>query len=154
MTTWSAPPVTGMAWEARRAELRTVAAGPRADLRAVRELLALQSSDWAFLVSRNLAEPYGRERATAHRAQLEAALAEPGASEPALRNLAPDASPAALLEPQASDGCVSLDSIDKEGGKAGVAVRPLSLGEMDDDRDIRGVQPSRSMRDTRADRDG
>ncbi len=99
LTTWSSSPVTDMAWSARDAELRTVAAGPAADARAVRELLALQSSDWAFLVSQNLAEPYGRERAAAHRAALDAALAAPGTLDPALHNLAPDASPAALLAP-------------------------------------------------------
>jgi 1,4-alpha-glucan branching enzyme len=65
----------------------------------VRELLALQSSDWAFLVSRDLAEPYGRERAGAHRAALDAALAAPGAHDRAVRNLAPEASLAALREP-------------------------------------------------------
>jgi len=99
LTTWSAAPVASMAWSARDAELRTVAAGAGADLRAVRELLALQSSDWAFLVERDLAEPYGRERAAAHRAALDAALAAPGTLAAGLRNLAPDASAAALLEP-------------------------------------------------------
>ena len=99
LATWSAPPVAGMAWDARDAELRAVAAGARLDARAVRELLALQSSDWAFLVGRDLAEPYGRERAAGHRAAFHAALRAPGASDGALRNLAPDASPAALLEP-------------------------------------------------------
>jgi 1,4-alpha-glucan branching enzyme len=88
-----------MAWSARDAELRAIAAGAAIDARAVRELLALQSSDWAFLVSRDLAEPYGRERAAGHRAAFDAALARPGAAVPAPRNLAPDATPAALLEP-------------------------------------------------------
>jgi 1,4-alpha-glucan branching enzyme len=99
LATWSAPPVARMAWDARDGELRAVAAGAAVDERAVRELLALQSSDWAFLVSRDLAEPYGRERAAGHRAALEAALREPGILAPTLRNLAPDASRAALLEP-------------------------------------------------------
>ncbi|MEY2517618.1 MAG: 1,4-alpha-glucan branching enzyme, partial [bacterium] len=99
LTTWSAPPVAEMAWSARDGELRTVAAGHGADPRAVRELLALQSSDWAFLVARDLAEPYGRERAAGHRAALDAALAAPGTLDPRLRNLAPEASAAALLEP-------------------------------------------------------
>ena len=104
LTTWSAPPVTAMAWDARDAELRTVAAargcdGGRADARAVRELLALQSSDWAFLVSQNLAEPYGRERAAQHRAALDAALAAPpGTHDPRVRNLAPYLTSAALPE--------------------------------------------------------
>jgi 1,4-alpha-glucan branching enzyme len=99
LSTWSAPPVARMAWSARDAELRTLAAGRGADARAVRELLALQSSDWAFLVARDLAEPYGRERAAGHRAALDAALAAPGTLAPRLRSLAPDAASAALLEP-------------------------------------------------------
>ncbi|MEA2221144.1 MAG: 1,4-alpha-glucan branching enzyme [Solirubrobacteraceae bacterium] len=99
LSTWSAGAVAQMAWDARDAELRTVAAGAGADARAVRELLALQSSDWAFLVARDLAEPYGRARAAGHRAALDAALAAPGTLDPAVRHLAPDASPAALLEP-------------------------------------------------------
>ena len=101
LTTWSAPPVTAMAWDARDAELRSVAAARAAgaaDARAVRELLALQSSDWAFLASQNLAEPYGRERAARHRAALAAALDAPGAHDPHVRNLAPYAASAALLE--------------------------------------------------------
>jgi 1,4-alpha-glucan branching enzyme len=99
LTTWSAPPVAGLAWSARDGELRAIAAGDGADARAVRELLALQSSDWAFLVVRGLAEPYGRERAAGHRAALDAALASPGTLPARLHNLAPDASSAALLEP-------------------------------------------------------
>jgi 1,4-alpha-glucan branching enzyme len=99
LSTWSAPPVADMAWSARDGELRTVAAGGAADPRAVRELLALQSSDWAFLVARELAAPYGRARAAGHRAALDAALAAPGTLDPRLRGLAPDVSPAALLEP-------------------------------------------------------
>jgi 1,4-alpha-glucan branching enzyme len=101
LATWSAPPVTQMAWSARDAELRTVAAARAggADARAVRELLALQSSDWAFLVSRELAEPYGRERAAQHRQALDAALAAPCTHDALLRNLAPQAAPAALREP-------------------------------------------------------
>jgi 1,4-alpha-glucan branching enzyme len=99
LTTWSAPPVAGMAWSARDAELRAVGAGAAVGARAVRELLALQSSDWAFLASRDLAAPYGRERAAAHRAAFDAALARPGACGGSVRNLAPDASPAPLREP-------------------------------------------------------
>jgi 1,4-alpha-glucan branching enzyme len=101
LTTWSAPPVTELAWSARDAELRTVAAARAgaADERAVRELLALQSSDWAFLVSTDLAAAYGRERSAHHRAALDAALAHPGAHEPAVRNLAPWASAGPLREP-------------------------------------------------------
>jgi 1,4-alpha-glucan branching enzyme len=100
LSTWDGPRVADLAWAARDAELRVVAAGARVSARAVRELLALQSGDWAFLVSRDLAEPYARERATGHRRALDEALAGlPGAAAPELRNLAPGASPAALLVP-------------------------------------------------------
>ena len=61
----------------------------------MRELLALQASDWAFLATRELAADYPRERASAHAAALrmaleaarDPALADP---DPALRSLAPD----------------------------------------------------------------
>jgi 1,4-alpha-glucan branching enzyme len=99
LTTWSSPPVADIAWITRDAELRTVAAGAGADPRAGRELLALQSSDWAFLVARDLAEPYGRERVAAHREALDVALAAPGRGPAELRNLAPDIASAALLGP-------------------------------------------------------
>jgi 1,4-alpha-glucan branching enzyme len=56
----------------------------------LRELLALQSSDWAFLAGAGTAGEYPRERAGAHAAALAHAL-EPGAVlEPTLRNLAPE----------------------------------------------------------------
>jgi 1,4-alpha-glucan branching enzyme len=99
LTTWSAPPVSAMAWSVRDAELRTIAGGGAADERAARELLALQSSDWAFLVSQDLAEPYGRERAAGHRAALDAALHAPGGHEPGVRSLAPDMTTGVLREP-------------------------------------------------------
>jgi 1,4-alpha-glucan branching enzyme len=97
--TWDGPQVADMAFAARDAELRLVAAGPGADLRAVRELLALQSSDWAFLVTRDIAGSYPRERFAAHVAALDAALAAPGSQDPAVRHLAPFADPAMLLVP-------------------------------------------------------
>jgi 1,4-alpha-glucan branching enzyme len=89
LRTWSAPPAAGLASRARSAELRVLASGRPSD-RAVRELMALQSSDWAFLVTRGLAGDYPRERADGHARALAAALdADPGA-EQALRSLAPD----------------------------------------------------------------
>jgi len=97
--TWSGPQVADIAFTTRDAELRVLAAGHEADARAVRELLALQSSDWAFLATRETAGPYPRERVAAHRAALDAALAAPGEHEPTVRALAPHASPALLLEP-------------------------------------------------------
>jgi 1,4-alpha-glucan branching enzyme len=97
--TWDGPQTADLAFAARAAELRVVAAGGGADARAVRELLALQSSDWAFLVTRDISGPYPRERAAGHLAALHHALAAPGAEEPALRALAPFADPAMLLVP-------------------------------------------------------
>jgi len=100
LSTWSAPVVGELAFGAREAELEVLRAGPRASRAAVRELLALQSSDWAFLISRELAESYGRERFGAHRAQLKRALADERvpAGDPQ-RNLAVDAHPSMLLVP-------------------------------------------------------
>jgi 1,4-alpha-glucan branching enzyme len=72
LSTWDAPAVAEFAFAARAAELRTVAAaasgfGSREALaRAARELLALQSSDWAFMRSRGLAGDYPRERVRNH----------------------------------------------------------------------------------------
>jgi 1,4-alpha-glucan branching enzyme len=97
--TWDGPQVADLAFATRAAELRTVAAGGAADARAIRELLALQSSDWAFLVTRDISGPYPRERADGHLAALATALATPGESDPALRSLAPFADPAMLLVP-------------------------------------------------------
>ena len=58
---------------------------------------ALQSSDWAFLVHRDLASAYGHARAQAHRESLDSELASLGSAPPELRNLAPFASVAPLL---------------------------------------------------------
>ncbi len=98
LSTWDSPRVADLAWSARDAELRAVAAGADLSPLAVRELLALQSSDWAFVVTQAYAEPYGRERAAAHRAAFDAALAG-GGDEAAIRNLAPNATAAPLLTP-------------------------------------------------------
>jgi 1,4-alpha-glucan branching enzyme len=89
LTTWSAPPAAELAWRARAAELRVLGRGSHAAVRALRELLALQASDWAFGVARETAGPYSRERADGHAAQLERAFADPAGIAPALRNLAP-----------------------------------------------------------------
>ena len=73
LRTWSAPPVAELAFTPRRAELELHRA-PDPSLRAQRELLALQSSDWAFLAYRGTAGDYPRERAAGHRD-----TADPGA---------------------------------------------------------------------------
>jgi 1,4-alpha-glucan branching enzyme len=88
LRTWSAPAAGGLAWAARAAELQAFTGGREPGPRALRELLALQSSDWAFLVSAGTAGDYPARRAAAHREAFAAALADPGA-EPALRHLAP-----------------------------------------------------------------
>ena len=41
----------------------------------MRELLALQASDWPFMVSREIAAPYAHERFEGHRQALARALA-------------------------------------------------------------------------------
>jgi len=97
LSTWSAPAVADLAWGARDAELRVVAAGPKASERALRELLAVQSSDWAFMVARGLAAPYGRERHREHAAGVRRAIG--GELDSRVRNLAPDLSPASALQP-------------------------------------------------------
>ncbi|HEV3228464.1 MAG TPA: 1,4-alpha-glucan branching protein domain-containing protein [Solirubrobacteraceae bacterium] len=136
LTTWDGPAVADLAWRARAAELRVVAErqgggaerdGARAErdgARAERELLALQSSDWAFMVTRELAGPYPLERSDGHARALESALrngrgperargerdggspapsgADPpsvGSRAPGIRNLAAHATPAPLLAP-------------------------------------------------------
>jgi 1,4-alpha-glucan branching enzyme len=98
LSTWSAPAVAEMAFGARACELEVLAAGARVGSAALRELLALQASDWAFLVSRDLAAPYGWERFEGHRRALARALAAGGEAEPAgLRNLAVNIRDASLL---------------------------------------------------------
>jgi len=97
LSTWSGAGVEDFAWRARRAELEVLRAGSEATPRAVRELLALQSSDWAFLVHRDLAAAYGHERAAGHRDLLSQELASLGSEATELRNLAPYATVAPLL---------------------------------------------------------
>jgi 1,4-alpha-glucan branching enzyme len=110
LSTWDSPRAGELAVAARRAELRTVAAAaratePRAALeRAARELLAMQASDWAFMVTRELAGDYPSKRMEHHGRELDAALAsleggEGAAPEPELRGLAPDLDLAALTTP-------------------------------------------------------
>jgi 1,4-alpha-glucan branching enzyme len=108
-TTWDSPPVAQLAFEARAAELRTVAAvarhgAPHTALeRAARELLAMQASDWAFMVTRELAADYPTERMRLHGAALDAALAaltdSAAAPDPSLRALAPHLDLAPLTSP-------------------------------------------------------
>jgi 1,4-alpha-glucan branching enzyme len=97
LSTWSGPGVADVAFAARDAELRVLAQGPAAGKRALRELLAVQASDWAFLASREAAGPYARDRHRGHLEALDAALADGGDQQ--VRNLAADISHAPLLAP-------------------------------------------------------
>ncbi|MBM3668163.1 MAG: DUF1957 domain-containing protein, partial [Actinobacteria bacterium] len=67
--------------------------------RAARELLAVQSSDWAFMDHRRQAGDYPYSRVTAHSQDLVEAIARPERADPRVRGLAPDLSLAPLLEP-------------------------------------------------------
>jgi 1,4-alpha-glucan branching enzyme len=91
LRTWSGPAVADLAWRARTAELRVLAGGQAPAERALRELLALQSSDWAFLATRQTAGEYPRRRAREHADALRRVLDDPRAeADPRLRNLAPE----------------------------------------------------------------
>jgi 1,4-alpha-glucan branching enzyme len=94
-STWAAAPVAGLRRQAETAEIALLAAihpgtGDDRLLRAARELLALQASDWAFLATRGTAGDYPRERAASHAEGVERALAPTSRPSPHLRNLAPD----------------------------------------------------------------
>jgi 1,4-alpha-glucan branching enzyme len=105
LRTWDSARVADLAWGARRGELRLLRAiaeglGPAAAMRAARELLALQSSDWAFLDGRRQAGEYAFLRAINHsRAMLEAIDSSAPYPEPRMRALAPDLNLAPLLRP-------------------------------------------------------
>jgi 1,4-alpha-glucan branching enzyme len=100
LSTWSGPAVAEIAFSVRRAELEVLRAGHDAGGAAVRELLALQASDWPFMVTRQMAVPYALERIEGHAERLRQALQDgAGAGEAALRNLAVDTHPASLLTP-------------------------------------------------------
>jgi 1,4-alpha-glucan branching enzyme len=109
LSTWDSPAVAELAWRARDAELRTVSAAasahepPEALQRAARELLALQSSDWAFQMTRELAADYPLLRVQGHAEGVDASLAALTDSAPvpeaALRGLAPDLVLAPLVAP-------------------------------------------------------
>ena len=100
LSTWSGPVVAEMAFATRAAELELLVRAQRADAASVRELLALQASDWAFMISRELAVPYARERFDGHLRALAAGSARgEHASLAGVRNLAVDADPAHALAP-------------------------------------------------------
>jgi 1,4-alpha-glucan branching enzyme len=102
--TWDSPAVADLAWGARCMELRllrALSAGLDSDaaIRAARELLAAQASDWAFLDKRGQAGDYAYQRATDHARALLEAIDCGSVTDPRMRSLAPDLSLAPLLEP-------------------------------------------------------
>ena len=104
LRTWDSPPVEDLAWGARRLELRVARAlsaglGGAAAERAVRELLAAQSSDWAFLDQRRQAGDYAYLRAISHSHAALEAIDSPAIADPRMRALAPDLSLSPLLLP-------------------------------------------------------
>lgn len=105
LRTWDSPEVADLTWAARGLELRLLREvgsgrlGGDSLLRAARELLALQASDWAFLDYTRQAGDYPYERAMRHSRALFEAIDSASKPAPSLRNLAPDLSPAPLLEP-------------------------------------------------------
>ena len=96
LSTWSSPAAGGLAWRQRAAELAVLTAADRVSDVALRELLALQASDWAFLITRGTAGDYPAERVAGHEARLHAALAGEGDGP---RNLAVHVDGASLYEP-------------------------------------------------------
>ncbi len=104
LSTWDSPAVADLAWGARRLELRLLRAlssGLHGDgaLRAARELLAVQASDWAFLDQRGQAGDYAYQRAISHSEAALEAIDSPTIADPRLRALAPDLSISPLLQP-------------------------------------------------------
>ncbi|MFL5900397.1 MAG: 1,4-alpha-glucan branching protein domain-containing protein [Solirubrobacterales bacterium] len=104
LSTWASPAVADLAWGARRLELRllrALSAGLRGDaaLRAARELIAAQASDWAFLDKRGQAGDYAYQRAIFHSEAALEAIDSPTIADPCLRALAPDLSLSPLLQP-------------------------------------------------------
>jgi 1,4-alpha-glucan branching enzyme len=105
LSTWDSPKVAELAFAARSAELKTLAAAARSQgaapalERAARELLALQSSDWAFITTFELAGDYAQRRVDGHCAELQAALAGTRDPHRYARNLAPELDLSPLIAP-------------------------------------------------------
>lgn len=92
LRTWSGPSVATIAWELRRAELDLLAErtpGSASDAK-LRDLLALQSSDWAFMVAEGRVAQYAWSRFADHRQALNERSGSLPSSSPRLRHLAPD----------------------------------------------------------------
>ncbi len=128
MRTWDSPEVAEYAGLQRAAELRLVsalgagplppAALPPAE-RAARELLALQSSDWAFIRTRELAGDYPDQRVRGHRDAFEQAT---GALERTVRDFRAMPGPPATPDGDApADGRCAASRRTSTGAAAGPA---------------------------------
>jgi 1,4-alpha-glucan branching enzyme len=121
--TWDSPAAAGLVWSARRAELALMGklgggsgspgTRPVSPERAARELLALQSSDWAFMATRELAADYPQQRVAGHVEAFEQALSPLGVTDsrpmsssltPELRGLAPGMRLSGALAPASGWG--------------------------------------------------
>jgi 1,4-alpha-glucan branching enzyme len=82
LETWDSPRVAEIVWNQRRAELaleQAISSGDSDDevaTRARTELLALQTSDWAYMESVGLTGDYGATRFAEHLGAFERALSE------------------------------------------------------------------------------
>jgi 1,4-alpha-glucan branching enzyme len=110
LETWDSPAVSDLVWATRRSELRLLRAlrarsmeRPAAE-RAARELLALQSSDWAFMDHRGQAGDYPYTRATAHAQALLEAIDNESRPDPLLGVPAADRGWPGPSRPQALRG--------------------------------------------------
>jgi len=99
LSTWSSAngTVRTLAQRARALELEVVGRGPAAGAVALRQLLALQSSDWLYMIATDSAAPYGSARFRGHQRALERALRGEPVEGP--RDLAVSAAAAVLGEP-------------------------------------------------------
>ena len=98
LRTWSGNSVATIAWELRRTELNILAhRRPGATKQAtLRDLLALQSSDWAFMVAEDRTPGYAWSRFAEHRQAASERPVSLPSSAPRLRHLAPDLAQDAL----------------------------------------------------------
>ena len=104
LRTWDGGAVADLTWAARRLELRLLRAlgqglDGTAALRATRELLALQASDWAFLDNRRQAGDYAFQRMLGHSEAMLQAIHSRRPPDARMRSLAPDLRLSPLLEP-------------------------------------------------------
>jgi 1,4-alpha-glucan branching enzyme len=128
LSTWDSPRVEHLRWPAACAELELVTSSlkfrhwedRKALAAAVRELLLLQSSDWAFMETRELAADYPSRRVAGHSMAFARALAAatggvkdsrpvPGADQ-YLQGLAPSLDLSGLFEPASPLGRQALQA--------------------------------------------